>query len=174
MLFQEYYNKADQALANKDLDGAMAFHDPEFVQVELNHDETQIDMLRLQISSLLDYARTVHSTTSVSAASTAGANGKALVRTNVSMVLINPDTKAKFYFVDRIVCKDSWTRKPDGWTIHRSQLISELATTNGHKLVDKSRPFDTQDPPKSDDDDGSLIGSPAPTLGPPMDNAGDK
>lgn len=166
MVFQSLYSKADTAFENKDLDGGLEFHDPEFVQVQKGGDEIDIGEIRFRVSSWLDMAQTVHSDTSVVSANIVGVNGTVMVKSSMTMVLINPDTKAKSYFIDRVVSKDSWSHEADGWMLLRSQVISELTTNDGHKVYDMDNPFTPA--PKPDDDDPTDTTAPEPPVDTPQ------
>lgn len=169
MTFQSLYTRTDEALDNKDLDGGMQYHDPDFIQVQPNGDETDLGDVRYELSSWLDLAKTVHSTTSVVSASIQGVTGTALVKSSVTMVMINPDTRAKSYFVDRVVSKDTWSNQSDGWMLLRSRIISESTTNDGRKVYDRNNPF--APPPAPTDDDDNL--APEPPVDTPSTNSGD-
>jgi hypothetical protein len=160
MTFQTLYAKADDALDNKDLDGALVYHDPDFVEAPPKGDEIDIGEVRYRLSTWLDLAKTVHASTAVVSANVKGVNASAMVKSSLDIVMINPDTKAKAYFVDRVVAKDSWSHRSDGWMLIRTQIISESTTNNGHKVYDKDNPF-APAPAASDSDDG-LAPEPAP------------
>jgi hypothetical protein len=151
MLFQSFYSKADNAFDNKDLDGGLEYHDPDFVEVQRNGDETDLGEVRFRISSWIDLSKAVHSSTSVVSASVQGINGTVMVKSNMSMIMTNPDTRARAYFIDKVVTKDTWAHRDDGWMLLRSQIISEMATNNGHKVYDRNNPFAPAPPPADDD-----------------------
>ena len=169
MEFQALYSKTDDAFENKDLDGNLAYHDPDFVEVQKSGDELDIGEIRYRLSSWLDLAKTIRSNSSVVSANVQGVSGTVMVRLNLTMVLINPDTRARATFVERVVSKDSWSRRSDGWMLKRSQIISELATNNGHKVFDRNNPF--KPTPKATDDDDNL--APEPEMDTPGPNNGD-
>src|SRR5450631_1389944 len=60
MVFQTFYSKADSALEQKDLDGNLAYHDPDFVQTVKGGNEIDMGEIRYRLSTWLDLARTVH------------------------------------------------------------------------------------------------------------------
>jgi len=149
MVFQSLYSKSDAALEQKDLDTTLAYHDPDFVAVVKGGNEIDMGEIRYRLSTWLDLARTVHSTTSVVSANVQGVSGTVMVRSDISMVMLNPDTRAKTTFVNRVVSKDSWAHQTDGWMLLRSQIISESTTNNGQKVADPDNPLAPA--PKTDD-----------------------
>ena len=169
MVFQSLYGKADTAFEQKDLDGSLAYHDSDFVLIRKAGEEVDLGEIRFRLSSWLDLARTIHSTTSVVSANVNGVNGTVMVKSNLTMVLINPDTRAKALFVDRVVCKDSWAHQSDGWMLLRSQVISEYATNNGQKVYDLDDPF--KPAPKPTDDNGDGL-APEPSMDTPAPDNG--
>src|SRR5580704_4199335 len=120
-LFQNMYNTANDALAKRDIDGSMAYCDPDFVQVEGGHTENDVGTLRYRIGAWLDDAQSVHASTAVLSASIDGVNGVVLVRSVISMILINPDTHARGSFIYRYVARDKWAHSDDGWMMLRSE-----------------------------------------------------
>lgn len=152
LIFQEIYREGDEALKNKDIDANLANYDPDFVEIEPSGQQTDMGDIRYRLSTDLDLAKSVVSSTSVISANIQGINGTAMVHSEVDMVLVNPDTNAKVLFVDKIVSKDTWLKQPDDtWSLQRSKIYSEVTTSNGKKVLDKSKPFDTAKP-KTDDD----------------------
>ncbi|MGO8673079.1 MAG: hypothetical protein ACLQVD_17185 [Capsulimonadaceae bacterium] len=162
LYFQTCYNKADLALAHKDLDGAMFYDDPSFVETQPGNVEKDMESVRYRLSSWLDESLSVRASSSVITANMQGVNGTVTVRSDYEFVLINPDTHGKDYFSYRTENKDSWARDDQGdWVLLRSQVLTETAIMDGHKVYDIENPF-TPAPPPSDLDD---------TAAPPPDNS---
>jgi len=162
MIFQSLYSKSDAALEQKDLDTTLAYHDPDFVAVVKGGTEIDMGEIRYRLSTWLDLARTVRSTTSVVSANVQGVSGTVMVKSDVTMVMLNPDTRAKSTFVNRVVSKDSWAHQSDGWMLLRSQIISESTTNNGKKVADPDNPLAPA--PKTDDDGDDTVPSAAPDM----------
>jgi hypothetical protein len=164
-LFQDLYNNASIALSKRDIDGSMAYMDPDFVQVDATHTQNDVGMLRYRISAWLDDATAVHASTEVLSASIDGVNGTVMQRSVLSMVLINPDTRLRASFIYRYVARDKWAHSDDGWMMLRSEVISDSATLNGRRVYDKDDPFAPAPPPSEDangnpiDDSGTASGS---------------
>ena len=170
MVFQSLYSKADSALEQKDLDTTLAFHDPDFVATVKGGTEIDMGEIRYRLSTWLDLARTVRSTTSVVSANVQGVSGTVMVKSDLTIIMLNPDTRAKSVFVNRVVSKDSWSHQADGWMLLRSQIISESTTNDGHKVYDVDSPFTPA--PKADDNSDGL--APEPSMDTPSTgNGGD-
>ena len=162
MIFQSLYSKSDAALEAKDLDTTLAYHDPDFVAAVKGGTEIDMGEIRYRLSTWLDLARTVRSTTSVVSANINGVSGTVVVKSEVTMVMINPDTRARTLFVDRITSKDSWSHQADGWMLIRSQIISETTTNNGQKVSDPDNPLAPA--PKTDDNSDGAVPEPSPDM----------
>lgn len=154
-LLQNYYHEMDLGWAEHDLTKAFLYYSDDFEMTGSNGEVMDFGTRKAGISTLLDTARLIKSTTKITSVASQTGGFSATVQGYLFVNGVGAKTGQMVKIEVWTQSRDFWSKTPSGWRLMRSRLLSARAKFNG-------RPMTTDDIPDPDMPDDDVPTTPAP------------
>jgi uncharacterized protein (TIGR02246 family) len=131
---QAAYNKMNAALERKDVNGAFSVLTPDAEQITLQGQRLSAAQMRQQMTQGLAQARSIRSRTTVQKVTLKGNQALAVVRSQVSFVVTDPQSGRDAKIAADEVSDDTWIKTAQGWRAKRSKTTRQKQTVNGQPV----------------------------------------
>ena len=128
---QTLYDKTNVAAAKKDLNGVLAYMAPDFVATGEKGEKRTVADLRAQLSQIFPLLQSWRGGSRIQQVTIKGNAATVLVKENVRMVMVNPQTRQKAVLDSMGTSRDVWVKQGSGWRMKQSQTLSSKALLNG-------------------------------------------
>ncbi len=131
---QTLYDKTNAAAANKDLNGVLAYMTPDFVATGAKGEKRTVADLRAQLAQIFPLLQSWSGASRIQQVTLNNGGGAAtvVVKENVRMLMVNPQTKQKAVLESTGVSRDVWVKSGGGgWRMKQSRTLSAKALLNG-------------------------------------------
>ncbi len=128
---QTLYDKTNAAAARKDANGVLAYMTPDFVATGVKGEKRTVADLRAQLTQIFPLLQSWRGGSRIQQVTLKGGAATVVVKENVRMVLVNPQTKQKAVLDSMGTSRDVWVKSGGGWRMKQSRNLSSKALLNG-------------------------------------------
>ena len=129
---QTLYDNMNKAAAKKDLNGVLAYTAPDFVATGVKGEKRTMADLRAQLTQIFPLLQSWSGASRIQQVTLkGGSTATVVVRENVRMVMVNPQTGQKAVLDSTGTSRDVWVKSGNGWRMKQSRTLSSKTLLNG-------------------------------------------
>lgn len=139
-VIQANYNKADSAMARKDVNTVIAMYTPDAVSVSKEGKEASLADLKTSFGQLLPMAKSIKSTTTIEKLVLKGKEAFATIKEHAEILLSNPKKPSgSDKYVADATGEDTWVQTAKGWLIKKSKNLTMKQFLNGTAVSERKK-----------------------------------
>lgn len=132
---QAAYNSMSRAVMKKNVKGATAYMDPEYVQINADDSQVTRDEIVDMLKEAFPIIKSVRASTRVQKISLKGNEATVLTKTVGRIIAVEPRTQQALGVDVSDVSREFWVKEGRGWILKRARVLKGGASLNGIPLV---------------------------------------
>ncbi len=117
------YSKADIALRNKDIDGCVAYHSPNFLALEPNGQVETTNQERTRLTKLFNTVTIIDVSTHIDKCDYADKTATVIVSQHIKAVVVDPVDQKAIPVSGDDQARELWTKDQSGWQLDVVQTL---------------------------------------------------
>ena len=132
---QAAYDKSNAALNDKDVDAVFASCAPDFVVIDLDGHQENLDTERQAVGQMFQVAQSLENTTEVQSVTLQGGGAVVSIREHQVLQMTNPTTQEQVVVTSNNICRDYWAHTTLGWQEKRTRVVASHHDVQGNVKV---------------------------------------
>ncbi len=123
------YSKTDSAADRKDVDGCLAYHSQNFMELDSLGKVETTDQERARLQSLFDSVGEMDVSTRIDKCDYADKTATVLITQHIKMTVTSPDSGKLIPVSGDIQARELWTKDSSGWKMDVAQTLTTAQLT---------------------------------------------